>query len=79
MSYSKKHSYVLYLGLQKEASELEVILAIVTLFNISTGYFSSAQALEKLSGQSALSEESLSVQRKLLGSVAGALFSEAKG
>ncbi|WP_051786514.1 TetR/AcrR family transcriptional regulator [Endozoicomonas numazuensis] len=65
-----------HLGMKKDASELEVVLIIVTLFNISTGYFSSAQTLEKLTGKPALSEDSLVIQRKLLSAVAGGLFTE---
>ena len=63
-----------HMGVKQEADEFEVTLYIISLFNLCTGYFSSAKALEQLSQQSAFSEKSLQAQRQLLNRVAQSIL-----
>ncbi|MGI9278690.1 MAG: TetR/AcrR family transcriptional regulator [Endozoicomonas sp.] len=64
------------LEVKQNLSEAEIMIYIMNLFNICTGYFSSSKALDKLTGQSLSSDECLDIQRKLIRKMAKSLLSD---
>lgn len=55
-----------HLDIKREATDVEVALTIVNLFNLCLGYFTSARLFEQIAGKNAFSKQCLDQQASLL-------------
>ncbi|MFK0570094.1 TetR/AcrR family transcriptional regulator [Endozoicomonas sp.] len=68
-----------HLNIKKDATDLEVGLMIINLFNLCLGYFSSARLLEQISGEAAFSQPCLDQQAELLSQIANVILASLTG
>ncbi len=59
---------------EEEISDFDITLRIFNLFNLCTGYFSAASLLSKVSGQDALTQDSLAKQKVFLQKLTASLI-----